>query len=1000
MKGTATGTTTGADGKYSINAPNEQAVLVFSYVGHLTVERVVGSQQRIDIILDEDTKSLDEIVVIGYGTQKKSDLTGAVTGIKAAEITRNKTTDVLSAMQGKLSGVQIASQSGELGAGVNITIRGANSIYGSSSPLFVIDGIPMDVNENEVARGRINNTNTSNPMANINPADIESIEILKDASASAIYGSRGANGVVLITTKAGKAGTARIEYDGYVSFSRASKKLNVLNSDGYIEYQKIIDPLGWVNNQDLDGDGIPETVRDLSKVPRHDWQEEIFSTGISQSHNITVSGGSKTTTFSGGLGYLGEQGIINSNTNKRYSLRLRVDHQQSDKFKVGFNINTAYTALNGATTNGNGNGVKYGAIQNIILSRPLEVYDPSKDDAARYVSPASIINDAYKFNSLTKILLSTYADYKITKGLNFNITGGGVLSSSKGKEFYSKNTTIGYSQNGLGYIQNINSNSYTLTNRLTYQKSLANNSELNLMGAYEVNSYNFESDDVQAANFPDESTGIDNIAKGTSILGINSNRYKNNRLSWLGRANYNLLDRYLFTVSFRADGSDKFGANNKWGYFPSAAFAWKVSDENFMKNQSVISNLKARLSYGVTGNERIPPYQYLAAMQNTYYSSGGAAQLGLSPSTLANPDLKWENTIQYNAGLDFSLFRNRIDISADYYIKETKNTLLPVLISAQTGFREQYQNRGQINNTGVELMLHSNNVRSKNFQWETNFNITFNKNVIENLGDVSFIPVTVPGTISNVGALVVGQQIGTGYGYVFDGVYQIDDFTWQNNSDPSIPYDTRIFTLKPRLVTVAAANVQPGSFKFKDLNGDGVVDDINDRTVISHSQPKHYGGFSNTLRYKGFDVNLFFEWSYGREILNLARVSLEGFQRIDNLSEDFFYNRWTPNNPTNEYGTFVTNNLTGRLTSSYYVEDGSYLRFKTVTLGYNLPKNIASKVGASNARLYLSANNVYTWTNYTGMDPEVNYSNNLISGLDNLSYPRTKAFIIGVNVSF
>jgi len=1000
VKGTATGTTTGADGKYSINAPNEQAVLVFSYVGHLTVERLVGGQQRIDVTLEEDIKALDEIVVIGYGTQKKSDLTGAVTGIKAAEITRNKTTDVLSAMQGKLSGVQIASQSGELGAGVNITIRGANSIYGSSSPLFVIDGIPMDVNDNEVARGRINNTNTSNPMANINPADIESIEILKDASASAIYGSRGANGVVLITTKAGKAGTARIEYDGYVSFSRASKKLNVLNSDGYIEYQKIIDPLGWVNNQDLDGDGIPETVRDLSKVPRHDWQDEIFSTGISQSHNITVSGGSKTTTFSGGLGYLGEQGIINSNTNKRYSLRLRVDHQQSDKFKVGFNINTAYTALNGATTNGNGNGVKYGAIQNIILSRPLEVYDPSKDDAARYVSPASIINDAYKFNSLTKILLSTYADYKITKGLNFNITGGGVLSSSKGKEFYSKNTTIGYSQNGLGYIQNINSNSYTLTNRLTYQKSLANNSELNLMGAYEVNSYNFESDDVQAANFPDESTGIDNIAKGTSILGINSNRYKNNRLSWLGRANYNLLDRYLFTVSFRADGSDKFGANNKWGYFPSAAFAWKVSDENFMKNQSVISNLKARLSYGVTGNERIPPYQYLAAMQNTYYSSGGAAQLGLSPSTLANPDLKWENTIQYNAGLDFSLFRNRIDISADYYIKETKNTLLPVLISAQTGFREQYQNRGQINNTGVELMLHSNNVRSKNFQWETNFNITFNKNVIENLGDVSFIPVTVPGTISNVGALIVGQQIGTGYGYVFDGVYQIDDFTWQNNSDPSIPYDTRIFTLKPRVVTVAAANVQPGSFKFKDLNGDGVVDDINDRTVISHSQPKHYGGFSNTLRYKGFDLNLFFEWSYGREILNLARVSLEGFQRIDNLSEDFFYNRWTPNNPTNEYGTFVTNNLTGRLTSSYYVEDGSYLRFKTVTLGYNLPKNIASKVGASNARLYLSANNIYTWTKYSGIDPEVNYSNSLISGLDNLSYPRTKAFIIGVNVSF
>lgn len=523
---------------------------------------------------------------------------------------------------------------------------------------------------------------------------------------------------------------------------------------------------------------------------------------------------------------------------------------------------------------------------------------------------------------------------------------------------------------------------------------------MNLVGAYEVNSYNFESNDMQAANFPDESTGIDNIAKGTSILGINSNRYKNNRLSWIGRANYNLLNRYLFTVSFRADGSDKFGANNKWGYFPSAAFAWKVSDENFMKSQSAISNLKARLSYGVTGNERIPPYQYLAAIQNTYYASGGAPQLGLSPSTLANPDLKWENTIQYNAGLDFSLLNNRIDVSADYYIKETKNTLLPVLIAAQTGFRQQFQNRGQINNTGVELMLHSNNIKTKNFQWETNFNITFNKNEIANLGDVRFIPVIVPGTISNVGALIVGQQIGTGYGYVFDGVYQIDDFTWQNNSDPTIPFATRIFTLKPKIVTVAAANVQPGSFKFKDLNGDGVVDDINDRQVISHSQPKHYGGFNNTLRYKNFELNMFLEWSYGREILNLARVSLEGFQYIDNLSADYFNNRWTPENPTNQYGTFLIKNTTGRVNSSYYVEDGSYLRFKSLTLGYNLPKNIVSKAGASNARIYLSANNIYTWTNYSGIDPEVNYSDNLISGLDNLSYPRTRAFIAGVNLSF
>jgi len=1000
VKGTEVGAVTGANGRFTITVPNQNATLVFSSSGYETQEIKVGNNTNMTVQLSVSSKGLDEVVVIGYGTRKKSDLTGAVTGIRAEEITRNKTTDVLNAMQGKLAGVQISSQSGELGSGINITIRGANSIYGSSSPLFVIDGIPMDVNENEMASGKINNTNTSNPMANINPADIESIEILKDASAAAIYGSRGANGVVLITTKTGKAGKAKIEYDGYVSFSRANKKLNVLSADDFIEYQKIIDPTGYVLNEDLDGDGVPETPRDVSKLVRHDWQDEIFSTGVSQSHNITISGGSKTTTFSGSVGYLNEQGIINANTNKRYDMRLRVDHQQGEKLKVGFNINTAYVGLNGATSNGSGNGVKYGAIQNIILSRPVEVYDPIKDASSHYISPASIINDAYKNTNLLKVLMDAYADYKITSDLSFNVTAGGVLSDSKGKEFYSKNTTIGFDQNGVAYIQNINSNSYTITSRLTYQKSFANKSDLNLMGAYEVSSYNFESNDMQSASFPDESTGVDNIAKGTSILGINSNRYKNNRLSWLGRANYNLLNRYLFTVSFRADGSDKFGANNKWGYFPSAAFAWKMGDENFMQQQSLVSNLKLRLSYGVTGNERIPPYQYLAAMENTYYASGGDPQLGLSPSSLANPDLKWENTVQYNAGVDFGLLHNRVDASVDYYIKETRNTLLPVLISAQTGFRQQYQNRGQINNNGVEVMLHSVNVRTKDFQWETNFNISFNKNEIKDLGDVNFIPVTVQGTIKDVGALMVGQPIGVGYGFVFDGVYQIDDFTWQNNSDPSIPYADRVFTLKPKVVSVAAANVQPGSFKFRDLNGDGVVDDVNDRTVISNSQPKHYGGFSNTFRYKNFDLNVFFEWSYGRQILDLARVSLEGFQYVDNMSQDFFYNRWTPDNPTNKYGTFLINNLTGRVNSSYYVEDGSYLRFKSLTVGYNLPEKMASKVGVSGTRIYLSANNLFTWTKYTGMDPEVNFSNKLISGLDNLSYPRTRSFIVGVNVSF
>lgn len=997
IKGSMTGTTTDAYGRYSITA-NEYDTLVFSHVGFRTQEVAIRKRETIDISLNDEATALNEVVVIGYGTQKKSDVTGSLAGINSEELNRNKNSDVLSALQGKLSGVNISSQSGELGAGLNITVRGGNSIYGSSQPLFVIDGIPIDINPNEVAGSSIAGSSTTNPLMNLNPADIESVEVLKDASATAIYGSRGANGVVLVTTKSGKAGEPRIDYTGYVSVGQLSKKLKVLSAPEFIQYEKLVDPNGTLVSIDTTGDGVGDVPIDFTHVPTHDWQDEAFRTSVSHSHNLTISGGNKVTTFSGSMGYLYDQGLIHSNTNNRYTLRLKLDHQATDRLRIGFNLDNSRSELNGSTASG-ANFYKSGVIGNIVYGKPIEVYDPTQDVESSYVSLAQLINNAYKNTTLLNLIGNVNLSYKITPGLSFSMITGGTVSSSKGNEFYGNNTIQGYQLGGDAFINNINSYSLTHTDQLSYNKKFNQDHSLSLMGAFEVSNYNFESNGMEGQKFADQSTGPFNISKAGLLAGYTNYRYQNNRLSYITRANYNLKNKYLFTASFRADGSDKFGSNNKWGLFPSGAFAWRVSNEKFMQHQHLLQNLKARLSYGVTGNERIPPYSYLGTQEITYYSSNGIAQIGSSPDNKENPDLKWEKTIQYNAGLDFSLLAGRLDVTADYYYKTTTNMLLPAPISAYMGHPTQWQNIGRIDNKGLELSLVSHNMKKNQFSWETNFNISYNENVIKSLGQASMIPVTINGEIKNIGAVIVGQPLGTGYGYVFDGVYQLSDFTWQNNSDPSIDPSLRSYVIKPGVLQVAGATVLPGSFKFRDLNGDGVVND-KDQTVISHSAPKYIFGLTNTFRYGSWDFSFFLQGVQGSEIINQSLYTLDGFQTKANILEDFYLNRWTVDNPSNKYGTFARSNATAGLSSSYYVEDGSYLRVKNITLGWTLPARSLNRLHMKQVRLYVAANNVFTLTNYSGYDPEVNWKDPLLTGVDKLAFPRTRTVIFGTNISF
>lgn len=997
LRGTTIGTTTNADGNYSISLPNDKGTLVISYIGFASVEMPVRGKSLINVTLKSNVKDLDQVVVIGYGSVRKTDLTGSVGNLKSADLNRNKTTDVLQALQGKIAGVEINSQSGELGSGLNITVRGGSSIYGSSSPLFVIDGIPIDVNTKESASASVPSSTTSNPLANINPADIESIQVLKDASATAIYGSRGANGVVLITTKSGVANTPRIDYDGYVSIGNLSKRLGVLNADEFVQYQTLINPNGVLVATGPDANGV-YTPRNFDTIPKHDWQSEIYKTSVTQSHNLNISGGNNATTFSGSINYLLDQGLINENTNNRYSLRLRVDHQASERLKIGINVTNSYSVLNGATNSGSnfyGNGV----VQSIVYSKPVGVYDPLNDIEASYVTPNEIINNAYKNTTLQNLIANVNLNYKLSSVLNFSVIAGGTTSNSKGQEFYGSNTFQGNKLGGDAFINSIKTLSTINTDQLTYNKAFNKNNVLNVIGAFEVNTYDFQSTGIEGQQFANQTTGVQDISKAGVVASYISNHYRNNRLSYISRVNYNFMNRYLFTASFRADGSDKFGGNNKWAYFPSGAFAWRISEEPFMKTQKVISNLKARLSVGATGNERIPAYRYVGTQTDTYYSSNGVAAYGSSPDNKANPDLKWESTLQYNAGVDIGLLKEKIQITADVYYKKTTNMLLPAPIPSVTGFFTQWRNFGRIDNQGLEITITSRNITRKNFNWETNFNFSTNRNTVKDLGGTNIIPVGVPGEIKNIGAVLVGQPIGTGYGYIFDGIYQLTDFTWQNNSDPAFDPALRIYTIKPGVLTVAGSSVAPGAFKFKDLNGDGIVDD-KDITVISRSAPKFIGGFTNTLRYKNFDFSVFLQGAYGNQVINQSKYLLNGFQIATNISQDFFYNRWTVTNPSNTYGTFSNKNSTSGISSSYYVEDASYLRVKSATLAYTLSNSALSKFHIKRVRVYATGNNLLTFTKYTGYDPEVAWRDPLLTGVDKLAFPRTRTFIFGANISF
>lgn len=1001
VKNTTTGAVTNFDGIYSIEVPSGSNVLVFSYIGMKPQEIQINQKSKINVQMETELSALDEVVVIGYGSVKKSDLTGSVSGIKGDDIQESQPKDFLSAMQGRMAGVQISSESGEPGSGMNIKIRGQNSIVGGSNPLFVIDGVQIEVNGNEIASGNSSNS-TSNPLSMINPSDIESIEVLKDASATAIFGSRGANGVVLITTKTGKSGISSFQYQVNTGVSTIANKIDVLSPEDYLLLAEARGGRENFLSFDSDRDGLPDTPRDFSQIESHVWQDEALRTAISQEHAISVSGGNEKGNYSAGLGYLSQEGLVKKNDFDRYNLRLKINHNQSDKFSIGFNLNASVVNSSGVANNGGPNSYS-GITQQIVMANPWSIEDPDIDlTDENFLSPLRMIEEAYKNTRSMRALGSMNVKYKFTDDFNYTAILAGNYSQSKTSEFYNSNTNWGRLYDGLAILAAAETFSYNHSSQFNFNKQFGGH-RIDALAAFEINHYNFESFRDRTTTFEDQSTGVWDLSKGENVIENSTERFSTNRLSYLGRINYNYKGRYFLTGSFRTDGSDKFGSGNRWGYFPSGAFAWRVSEENFLKDNSTINNLKFRLSYGKTGNESIPAYRYMARMENSYYTSNNQILFGLSPASRENLDLQWETTDQYNVGVDLGLFNNRVNITADYYLKDTNDMLLNAPVSAQSGYSNQWLNFGGIENEGFEFLINTVNIDTKDFTWESTFNISFNKNTVTNIGGAEFIPVFIGGGwIQNPGRVVVGESLGTMYGYSADGIYQIDDFTWQNGSDPTIEHGARTYVLKNDRPAYLSGTAVPGTVKYKDISGpdgvpDGQIDDTYDRGIIGNSAPKHIGGFNNNFKYKNFDLSFFLEWSYGNDIMNASKLREYGLQPSMNVTYAYFNDYWSPSNPSNVYPGLGQVSITP---SSFFVEDGSYLRLKNVSLGYRLPKKALDGTGISDVRFTLVGTNLITWTNYSGLDPEVNSNNPLLPGFERFAYPRSRTITLGANIKF
>lgn len=975
VKQSNTAVTTNSGGAFTIKVANDNAVLVVSYVNYKTQEVAVRNYATLNISLEPADNALGEVVVVGYGTVKRTDVTGSVVSLKAKDLTPGANVNVEQSLLGRAAGVQVYQKSGEPGSAMSVKIRGASSITAGNDPLYVIDGMPVN-NLSPVSgssAGFVATPNPRNPLNSLNPADIESIEILKDASATAIYGSRGSNGVVMITTKKGSSGRIKVGYNAYYGTQKVANSLKLLTGQQYKD----------VLNAIIDAGGGVPTERVTNDPVNTDWQKELYRNANVQSHDLSFSGGRDNTRYYASLGYFNQQGVLKNSGVKRYTARFNLDNSVAKKYAFGFNVNTSYIHDDfnsvGLGVNENGSAL-YSAI-NYDPSYP--VYDANGNYyRSPFMStmdhPLALINGQYANSDGFRTFGTVYGELFIVPELSVKVKGAGDVNMVQRNTWLDPSTIAGGSVNGMATINTGNVNYYMGEATLNFNKEIGKAHTINAVAGTTYEHFGSNSFGGNGRGFSLPDLTYNAIGTGNSALNqIGSGRASTKIISYLGRVNYSYLNRYLLTASFRADGSSRFGPNNRFGYFPSVALAWKLQEEDFMRRFSFIDELKLRASYGAIGSQSIANYLYITTFSGgTDAVFGGVRYSSLAPSRVANPDLKWEAAKQADIGVDFALFNRRLTGSIEYYDRRTSDLLLDLPVPLSTGFAVKTQNIGGMRNTGVDITLAGDIFRNdKGFNWNMGVVFSTIKNKVTSLGPLDQILTGSAGFISNASIIKPGESLGSYYGYKVEGVWQTgDDFS------------------------TAPAGVKPGDLKFKDVNADKTIN-ANDRTILGKSIPDFTYGITNNFEYKRFSLAVFVEGSHGASIINNAMVDSYfpvSFRR--NRLADPYLNRWTPDNPTNKYPSFVNPTSQGQQTiNSRTVEDASYLRMQSVRLGYNFKMN--NKVVKS-VQAYVSGNNLFTITKYSGVDPAVNAIGDDILKIDYSSYPMTRAFLIGVNVQF
>ena len=1001
--GTTNGTITDIDGNFNLQVENNASIHI-SYIGYLNQDIRVSDQTNFRIVLIEDMQALEELVVVGYGTMKKRDLTGAVSSVNAEVIENRPVMSAAEALAGQVAGLQIQQVSGRPGAeGLAIRVRGTSSITQSNDPLYVVDGYPMQ----------------ESAFRMISPSNIQSIEVLKDASSTAIYGSRGANGVVIITTKKG-VGKPSIDVNIYTGFQQPEKYFDLLNRDQFVEYFIDGRNQAWLDAGVIarDPDKSPHTINDpnsrrelypsasnqymipdgtgnylynfmdpasVASMPDTDWQRELFRTSPMQNYELSFSGSSERTSYFFSASYASQDGIIINSDYDRINLNSNIDSQINEKIKVGFNINSYYSRTNQLVEG------KYSPVQIALQLPPIfpvrnedgsygsmvRNYDIIVGDVASPIGLAEEITDERNRSGWLAIL---YAEWEILKNLKYRISLNGGINNY-GRNYYLPSYVDMDASRAPRVAEGINEKTTTkdwvLENTLTYSNIFAEKHDFTVLAGYTAQKNQYERLYGESRGFPNDVVKTLNAGTMYNLTGTES---EHSMISYLARVNYAYNNKYLFSTAVRADGSSRFGKDNKWGVFPSFSAGWRISEEDFMKNIDSIDDLKLRASYGIAGNNRIGNYSAIGLLNTNYYPTGDDLQYTVDPSTMPNNNLGWEKTQQVNLGFDLSLFNSRIVLATDFYHSKSLDLLLNVPVPTITGYTSQMRNVGKVLNKGMEYSLTTRNLVDE-FRWTTNFNISFNKNEVLELGpDERPIFASAPNA-SNAFITKIGYPIASYYGYVYEGVFmsQEDLDKYPHRSQDKV-----------------------GDGRYKDVNGDGSLDG-NDMEILGDNHPLFTGGLNNSFSYKNFTLSALLNFSYGAEVYSIYKRMIAVYHGDRNAMVDVL-DRWrSPEEPGNGEIFRATRTPSGwsRSPSTYWLTDGSYLRIRNVSLSYDFSSDLIKRFKVQGLRLYLTGQNLYTFTNNPGFDPEASSEGQgLTKGGDYTGYPSARSFILGVNITF